>query len=103
MDAEAVEMFTAPVEGELENLMELGEAGFATDEKAPPTQGTDVPKHDSQLIKVCHLRSLPDLARRLHNYSPGIFCSPPALLHLFPVGFCKREIPPERVGIDLIG
>ena len=61
MDAEAVEMFPAPVEGQLENFMELGDAGFAADQEAPPNQGTDVPKHYSKLIKVCHLRSLLDL------------------------------------------
>jgi len=41
--------------------MELGDAGFAADQEAPPNQGTDVPKHYSKLIKVCHLRSLLDL------------------------------------------
>lgn len=61
VNAETMEMFPAPVEGQLENFMELGDAGFAAHQEAPPNQGTDVPKHDSKLIKVkvCHLRSLP--------------------------------------------
>lgn len=50
--------------------MELGDAGFAADQEAPPNQGTGVPKHDSKLIKFWHLRSLPDHARNLHNLSP---------------------------------
>jgi hypothetical protein len=50
--------------------MELGNAGFTGDQEAPPKQGTDVPKHYSKLIKFCHLRSLPELARKLHNHSP---------------------------------
>ena len=64
------EMFPAPVEGQLENFMELGDASFAADQEAPPNQGTDVPKNYSKLIKACHLRSLSDLARKLHNLSP---------------------------------
>ena len=60
MDAKAVEMFPAPVEGQLENFMELGDASFAADQEAPPNQGTDVPKNNSKLIKVRHLRSLQD-------------------------------------------
>jgi hypothetical protein len=70
MDAEAVQMFSAPVEGQLENFMELGDAGFAADQEAPPYQGADIPKDYSKLIKFCHLRSLPDHARNLHNLSP---------------------------------
>ena len=54
----------------LQNFMEMGDAGFAGDQEASPNQGTDVPKHYSKLIKACHLRSLSDLARKLHNLSP---------------------------------
>jgi hypothetical protein len=50
--------------------MELGDAGFAADQEAPPYQGADIPKDYSKLIKFCHLRSLPDHARNLHNLSP---------------------------------
>ena len=70
MDAKAVEMFPAPVEGQLENFMELGNAGSAAHQEAPPNQGTDVPKRYSKLIKVCHLRSLQDPTRKRHNLSP---------------------------------
>ena len=63
-------MFPAPVENQLENFMELGDAGFAADQEAPPNKGTDIPKDYSKLIKFSHLCSLPDHARNLHNLSP---------------------------------
>jgi hypothetical protein len=44
--------------------------GFSAHQEAPPNQGTDVPKHYSKLIKVCHLRSLQDPTRKRHNLSP---------------------------------
>lgn len=60
-------MLTAPGEGPQKNLMELGEAGLAADQEAPPNQRAQIPKHHSELIKFCHLSSLPDIPRKPHR------------------------------------
>jgi hypothetical protein len=60
MDAEAGRCSPLQSKCQLQNFMEMGDAGFAGDQEASPNQGT-------KLIKACHLRSLPDLARKLHN------------------------------------
>ncbi len=65
-------MFTAPVEGQLENFMKLSDAGVGRDQEAPPDQGTDIPKHYAKLIKFCHSSSLPDsdIAEKPPNHTP---------------------------------
>ena len=52
VDTEAVEVFTAPAENDLENVVEFGDAGFVADQQSPPDQRTDATEHDSKLI-VC--------------------------------------------------
>jgi hypothetical protein len=71
MNMEEVEMFTAPGEGKQKNFMELSEAGFAADQESPPNQRAHIPKHHSELIKFCHLSSLPDIPRETHRQTPG--------------------------------
>jgi hypothetical protein len=63
MNMEEVEMLTAPGESPQKDFMELGEAGFAADQEAPPNQRAHIPKHHSELIKFCHFSSLPNLPR----------------------------------------
>jgi hypothetical protein len=75
MNMEEVEMLTAPGESPQKNLMELGEAGLAADQEAPPNQRAHVPKHHSELIMFCHLSSLPDISRKPHHQTPGFFRS----------------------------
>jgi hypothetical protein len=74
VNAEEVKMFTAPVEGSLENFMELSDAGFGRDQEAPPDQGTDIPKRYSKLVKFRHSSSLPDMPA--NRTPPGFFRSP---------------------------
>ena len=50
MNPELVEVVIAPAEGGLEDLMELGEVGVATDEQAPPDHRTDATEHDAELV-----------------------------------------------------
>lgn len=76
MNMEEVEMFTAPGEGRQKNLLDLGEAGLAADQKASPNLRAPVLKHCSKLIKFRHWRSLPDIPRKPHRQTPGIFRSP---------------------------
>ena len=40
VNAETVQVFAAPIEDQLENLMELGDASFAGDQETPPDQWT---------------------------------------------------------------
>ena len=39
MNMEEAEVFTAPGEGQQKNFMQLGEAGLAADQEAPPNSG----------------------------------------------------------------
>src|ERR1019366_3633145 len=71
-----MEMLTAPSESQLKNFMEFGKAGLATDQEAPPNQLAHIPKHHSELMKFCHLSSLPDIRREPHQQTPGFFRSP---------------------------
>ena len=75
MNMEEMEMLTAPGESPQKNLMELGEAGFAADQEAPPNQRAHIPKHHSELMKFFHLSSLPNLPRKPHHQTPGFFRS----------------------------
>ncbi len=50
MDKEAVEMFTAPIEGTLKNFVEFGDSGVACHEQTPPYQRTHATKHDAKLV-----------------------------------------------------
>jgi hypothetical protein len=75
MNMKDVEMFTAPGKGQQKNLMEVGEAGLAADQEAPPNQRAHIPKHHSTLIKFCHLSSLPDIPLKPHHQTPGFFRS----------------------------
>jgi hypothetical protein len=70
-----MEMLTAPAESQLKNFMELGEACFIADQEAPPNQRAHVPKHHSELMKFCHLSSLPDILRKPLHQTPGFFRS----------------------------
>jgi hypothetical protein len=63
--------------------MELGEAGFAADQEAPPNQRAHIPKHHYELIKFCHLSSLPDIPRKLRHQTPGFFRSLGGLHHRY--------------------
>src|ERR1035437_6098677 len=80
MNMEEVEVFTVPGEGQQKKFMELGEAGLAADQQAPPNQRAHIPKHHSKLIKLCHLSSLPDIPGKSHRQTPGFFRSPGAEL-----------------------
>jgi hypothetical protein len=73
MNMEQVEMRAAPDESPPKNLMGLGEAGSAADQEAPPYQLAHIPKHHSELIKFCHLSSLPDVPRKPHHPTPGFY------------------------------
>ena len=70
VNAETVQVFAAPIEDELENLMELGDAGFACDQETPPDQGTHATEHDSQLIKFSHASRLPKPAPNFPTTTP---------------------------------
>jgi len=83
MNMEEVEMLTAPGEGPQKKFMELGEAGFAADQEAPPNQRAHIPKHHYELIKFCHLSSLPDIPRKLRHQTPGFFRSLGGLHHRY--------------------
>jgi hypothetical protein len=85
MNMEKVEVFTAPGEGQQKKLIELGEAGFAADQEAPPNQRAYISKHHSKLIKLCHLSSLPDTPQT----------APPNTWFL-PVSFCSAAKPKNR-------
>ena len=50
MDKEAVQMFAAPIEATLKNLMELGDAGVTGDEQSPPHQRTHAAEKDTKLV-----------------------------------------------------
>jgi hypothetical protein len=75
MNMEEVEVFTTPAESPQKKFMQLGEAGLAADQEAPPNQRAHIPKHHSELIKFCHLSSLPDIPRKPHRQTPGFFRS----------------------------
>jgi hypothetical protein len=79
---EEVEVFTAPGEDQQKKFMELGEAGFAADQEAPPNKRAHIPKHHSKLIKICHLSSLPDIHRKPHHQTPGFFRSRPSSVRM---------------------
>ena len=64
VNAETVQVFAAPIEHQLENLMELGDAGFARDQQTPPDQRTHAIEHDPQLIKFSHVGRLPNPVRK---------------------------------------
>ena len=70
MNAETVHVFAAPIQDQLENLMELGNAGFAGDQETPPDQWTRASEHDSQLIKLGHGRRLPKPAPNFPTTPP---------------------------------
>ena len=79
MNAETVHVFAASIQDQLENLVELGDAGFAGDQETPPDQWTRASEHDSQLIKLCH-------GSRLPKPAPNFPTTPPesaALLRMF--------------------
>ena len=76
MNAETVHVFTASIEDQLENRMELGNAGFTGDQETPPDQWTRASEHDSQLIKLGHGRRLPKPASNIPTTPPGISRSP---------------------------
>ena len=46
MNAKTVQVLAAPIQDQLENLMELGNAGFAGDQETPPDQWTHTTEHD---------------------------------------------------------
>lgn len=73
INMEEMETFTAPVGGQQNNFMELGQAGFAADREAPPDQRTHISKHDSKLIKHFHLSNLPNIPEIARPEPPGIF------------------------------
>lgn len=50
VDAETVEPFTAPVENDLEDLVNLGNTAFAADQRSPPDQWTHAIEHGTKLI-----------------------------------------------------
>ena len=52
VNAETVQVFAAPIEHQLENLMELGDAGFAGDQQAPSDQRTHATEHGPKLIDL---------------------------------------------------
>ena len=78
MNAETVHVFAAPIQDQLENFVELGDAGFAGDQETPPDQWTRASEHDSQLIKLGHGRRLPKPAPNFPTTPPGISRSPAA-------------------------
>jgi hypothetical protein len=69
--AETVQVFAAPIEDQLENLMEMGDAGFAGDQKTSPDQWTHTTEHDSQSIKFSHVSRLPKPAPDFPATPPG--------------------------------
>ncbi len=52
INMELMQMFTAPVKDELEDVMELREGGVTVNEKAPPDERTDAPHDDTELINA---------------------------------------------------
>ena len=76
VNAETVNVFAAPIEDQLKNLMELGDAGFSGDQETPPDQWTRASEHDSKLLKLGHGRSLPKPAPEFPATPPGISRSP---------------------------
>jgi hypothetical protein len=52
VNAKTVQVFVAPVESDLESVMEFGEARFAGDQQAAPDQRTHAAEHDPKLIDL---------------------------------------------------
>ena len=47
-----MEMFTAPIKDELEDVMELCEGGVTADQETPPNERTDTLQDDTKLIDI---------------------------------------------------
>ena len=52
MDVEFMKVFTAPIEDELEDVMELGESGVAVHKESAPDERADAAQDDTKLINV---------------------------------------------------
>src|SRR5262249_9891725 len=50
VDAEAMEMGVAPAEGDLDDVMELGDGTAAADQDSPPDHGADLADADVELV-----------------------------------------------------
>ena len=96
VNAETVHVFAAPIEDQLENLMELGNAGFAHDQETPPDQRAHAAEHDSQLIKLSHGRRLPKPAPNFPTAPPGISRSPLCVCISFVSLTATAQISPQN-------
>jgi len=50
MDAEPMQVLTAPVKGNLNVLMELSDGGLTGDQQAPPDHRADSGQHEPELV-----------------------------------------------------
>src|SRR6266496_5119091 len=60
-----MEMEIAPIEGDLQRVMEIGDSAGLCDQQAPPDQRADLAQHHPQLIEHTWLRSSAHAARFL--------------------------------------
>ena len=79
MNKEAMQMFAAPIEGSLNDLVEFGETSFAGHEQTPPHQRTDAAEYYAKLIdpsgpygRFRHAPSLPKPTGAVLNLTPWI-------------------------------
>jgi hypothetical protein len=72
-----VKVLASPVKSQLENFVELSDAGVAGHQQSALDQRTDVAEYNSELVKFSHLSRLPNLALKFSQpLPPGISCSP---------------------------
>jgi hypothetical protein len=78
MNKEAMQMFAAPIEGTLKDVMEFRETGSADHEQSPPHQRTHAAEHYAKLInrsgrygRFRHAHSLPKPTGAVLNLTPG--------------------------------
>src|SRR6266545_2966585 len=65
MNAKPMEMEIAPIEGDLQRVMEIGDGAGLCDQQAPPDQRADLAQHHPQLIDHTWLRISAHAARFL--------------------------------------